>query len=282
VRDHLIALHRNDKRALAELEMRMVWCVMSLKSDLYSKCMLLDKVMFHYWREKNLPAHQMVNQDTRVCNEERGELSLSVLARMLSGDPDRGNIEKLNRLYATINHSMDVSSDFMTDMHVLRLLNDHPEILPTAQEIDTLVVHMRSVIKDILEFKWQHYSPSTTRKYLPTSEKVDNPAAKRLLIESPHKAALKVLNETRDLLLVENDAFGEYVAPHVAEQHIINVSDEDIDPTRTPPGIVPFYDDGVYHTPPGVISVQGDDNIPLEFGEEVAGGGDSDDSVTIG
>ena len=104
MRDHLIALRRNNRRAVEELEMRMIWCVMSLKSDQYSKCMLLDKVMFNYWQEKRLPAYQMIRRDVQVVNKERGELSLSILARMVSGNPECRNFEKLDKLYDIINH----------------------------------------------------------------------------------------------------------------------------------------------------------------------------------
>ncbi len=82
----------------------MPWLFLGFDAHQYIQCTLLNELHEDYLRLVEHPTSFLWLLDIRLLNEERGELTLSLLANAVGTDPEKSEVDKLDSSYAIINY----------------------------------------------------------------------------------------------------------------------------------------------------------------------------------
>ena len=77
--------------------------------------MFMHMLLLFYQNKHNLPAWQMYEKSASVFNEEVGEISLSVLSRVVLGDTLQSDFEHMSKLYLLQHHYRAVAKEIRID-----------------------------------------------------------------------------------------------------------------------------------------------------------------------
>ncbi len=151
-----------------ELGQRMPWLFLGFDAHQYIQCTLLNELHKDYLRIFEHPAILQMRLDIRSCNEERGELTLSLLANAVGTDPEKSEVEKLDASYAIINYCRDIIKQ-ICDEHQLKSAPAHPlNISSNVRDQDLVFEATAAVITSMRNGTYRCRCPSTPTIYEPT------------------------------------------------------------------------------------------------------------------
>ena len=145
------------------MHLRMLALVMNLegKKGTEYQISLATQILMLSWIERSgHPLKDMVNSDVNCLNEERGELSFSVLARSLTGNPLRSDIDKVSRMYKLTRLQMKTAKEFKVnhDGDEKEVKNFRRTIDVNGDDLKTTVAHFKHVIRSMKHGTWVHYN----------------------------------------------------------------------------------------------------------------------------
>ncbi len=124
----------------------------------YRVGMTLHLLQMMWLQSVNHPVWKMLQADPNCINEEKGEISFSVLARGLIGNPLRHSIEKVSEMFMMTKEQLKVAADMRVD-----LVGDDDEGKKTT--IDTkgsdyaaVAAHFKGVVRGMRARTWTHYT----------------------------------------------------------------------------------------------------------------------------
>ena len=125
----------------------------------YRKCMLVNLLLWAHYSEKRLPIFEMVKNNANVCNEEAGELAFSVLARTISSNSSRMDIDAVNRHFILSRLKLDVAKDLNLDISDSEtvLVNSHFTIKHDSSEVEAVGVHFKTMVTNLKHNYFHHY-----------------------------------------------------------------------------------------------------------------------------
>ena len=89
--------------------------LMFKQKNAYCRSMFMHMLLLIYQSKHNLPAWQMYAKSASVFNEEVGEISLSVLSRVVLGDTLKSDFEHMSKLYLLQHQYRAVANDIRID-----------------------------------------------------------------------------------------------------------------------------------------------------------------------
>ena len=125
----------------------------------YRKCMLVNLLLWSHYSIKNLPIYEMMQHNASMCNEEAGELAFSVLARTISSNSSRMDIDSVNRHFILSRLKLDVANDLNLDIADRKtvLINNHHIIKTDSPEVIAVGVHFLGVVNNLKTNFFHHY-----------------------------------------------------------------------------------------------------------------------------
>lgn len=254
VKDHILALRANEREVFKKLDVRLLWMILSLESGPYSRCMLLSMLTELYWNQNNFPIADILQNDVRTANEERGEITLSILARMVVGDPERGKHSKLSDMYSLISYCRALCHQLDKDMNVTPPTSKHYKIRDNAPEIPKIVTFFKQTLHQIRNNTWKCYSRTPNRKYPASTPLVTPTPTPRYLHQHPATAIKELHANILGLLTDDNYSFGEFLHPETLEAGLVAVPQEEDYFDDTVIGMMEVLD-GSYPIP-GVVGME--------------------------
>ena len=89
--------------------------LMFKQKNAYCRSMFMHMLLLLYQGRRRLPAWQMYEKSASVFNEEVGEISLSVLSRVVLGDTLQSDFEHMSKLYLLQHHYRAVAKEIRID-----------------------------------------------------------------------------------------------------------------------------------------------------------------------
>ena len=125
----------------------------------YRKCMLVNLLLWAHYSVKRLPIFEMVSNNANVCNEEAGELAFSILARTISSNSSRMDIDAVNRHFILSRLKLDVAKDLNLDISDSEtvLINNHFTIKRDSAEVEAVGVHFKTIVTNLKHNYFHHY-----------------------------------------------------------------------------------------------------------------------------
>jgi hypothetical protein len=183
--------------------------------------MAFTLLQHHYYQQVEHPAYQQMMQNIRAHNEERAEMSLSILAYSVAGDADRSSCDKLDMNYTILNRCRTLIKEVNTELATAPPIRFQTNTITNA-EVAGVAHHMQGVIIAMAQGTWEAYTPNE-KKYIPTSQ--HRPASfPRYLARNASLRMHTLLTSVRRLLLDENRSFQEQlhlVYPAVGPQEVV-------------------------------------------------------------
>lgn len=161
-----------------------------------------------YLRLAHHPAYRQMITNIRSHNEERGEMSLSLLAHSIVGDPDRGKVDKLDMNYSLMNKCRSLSKKMGQELSIDPPSRFQVNHSTTDDEVNIISQHMQEQITSMADGSWETYTPNLPA-YTATSS-TSTISTQRYLVRNASRNMLKSLQKIAHLLLFRNSSYVEY------------------------------------------------------------------------
>lgn len=145
----------------ASLDLIMVF--FSLKNYSYEKAMLLQFLIYGYWKSTNHPAWKLVHRNPHSILEEDGEISLSLLSHAASSHGIHANINCLSRMYRLFNYYRETVAETLLDCKIRVGPKKQSVVKQSDPEVAVAIHHFNGLINHLGNGTWQHY-PCFTKK----------------------------------------------------------------------------------------------------------------------
>ena len=116
----------------------------------YTKCMLLNAAVLRHMLLSKNPVSSVMKKELGVVNESAGEISFSILARMIVKDTQKRKFEHLSEMYSMIPLFRETALEFDDDMMLSNGKNGHKYITRESQQVRSHVVFMKSWLRSVL------------------------------------------------------------------------------------------------------------------------------------
>lgn len=107
-------------------------CIQSTKggnrSDIYINSLLSELLVQSHCVEKNLPSFELLDKAFSLFNEEVGEMSFSVLARLIYSKSHEVNLGVVNQLYCLVHEYAALDDDIMADQDHRAMRNGYTKV----------------------------------------------------------------------------------------------------------------------------------------------------------
>lgn len=127
------------------------------KAHDYPLRMLVNLLVMEYWRKSGHVAFKMMKNNMCLFNEEQGEISFSMLARLVLGDSLKSDFEHMNKMYNLIPAFRQVKTDVLADSARPSSLNWRHRITPQDDSVQMVGTFFRRTIRSILEGTFTAY-----------------------------------------------------------------------------------------------------------------------------
>ncbi len=145
---------------------------MGFDAHQYVQCMLLDQLHMEYLRIFNHPAWKQLIESIRAFNEERSEMSLSLLAFSVAIDSDKHTFSKLDTNYSIMNFCRTLIKDFYEEFNI-PLPTSTPLSTPLeSAEQQGIITSVLQTIEQMRSGEWTAIEQSTTYSFEPSSSRV--------------------------------------------------------------------------------------------------------------
>ena len=112
--------------------------------------MLLNyAILQHLQRTKN-PIINVLKDSLGVVNEHAGEVSFSVLARLVIGDTQKHKTKHMSEMYSLVPLFREVTTDFEEDIMVSKGKNGHKRVFKDGEQVQTHRVFFKVWFKGVL------------------------------------------------------------------------------------------------------------------------------------
>ena len=129
---------------------RLIRVLTMLGCHEYVKCMLLNyAILQHLQRTKN-PIINVLKDSLGVVNEHAGEVSFSVLARLVIGDTQKHKATYMSEMYSLVPLFREVTTDFEEDLMVSQGKNGHKRVFRDGEQVQTHRVFFKVWFKSVM------------------------------------------------------------------------------------------------------------------------------------
>ena len=142
--------------------------LMFKQKNAYCRSMFMHMLLLLYQNKHKLPAWQMYEKSASVFNEEVGEISLSVLSRVVLGDTLKSDFDHMSRLYLLQHHYRAVAKE-------IRIDEQRKERAPTGYTMVAKRVVAQTKVTEFMLATIAAIEANTYRIYSGTTKKT-NPA----------------------------------------------------------------------------------------------------------
>jgi hypothetical protein len=123
----------------------------------YPLMMLANLLILDYWRHNRHVAIMMMRHHMCIVNEEMGEITFGMLARLVLGDSLKSDFEHMHKMYSLIPAFRAVKQDVRADSDRKTSLNWKHKIAPDDHTVVLVGVHFKRVIRNILNGTYRSY-----------------------------------------------------------------------------------------------------------------------------
>jgi len=127
----------------------------------YPTCLTANLDLLWHLKETGHPCWNLLEADPMVCNEEQGELSFSVLARGMLGNPSRLDVEQVSKQYLLTKEQMQLANDMGEDLGCKNLTSGKGSKGNVVKETDinAAAAHFGSVLREFKSGLWRPIDP---------------------------------------------------------------------------------------------------------------------------
>lgn len=129
---------------------RLIRVLTMLGCQEYVKCMLLNYAILQHLQRTNNPIIKVLKDSLGVVNEHAGEVSFSVLARLVIGDTQKHKATYMSEMYGLIPLFREVTTDFEEDLMVSKGKNGHKRIFRDGEQVQTHRVFFKVWFKSVM------------------------------------------------------------------------------------------------------------------------------------
>ena len=116
---------------------------------MYVKPLLTELLMQSHSIDKELPTYSLFRDGFSLFNEEVGEMSFSVLARLVTSKKAEVELDTVNKLYILIHEYTALDDDLLVDTDVRRMRNGYTKMDPYGPVADGVTAFFTSVLQRI-------------------------------------------------------------------------------------------------------------------------------------
>jgi hypothetical protein len=174
--DYAASLKSDDGVLVRDHMMRVLWLFIKVggrQCSEYIRGMLCNFNVLHHLFTVKHPVWRMFETNPSAFNEEAGELSLSVLARLTSSTPSQSSLSQLNNKYRLIRLQLQCAQDLNVELsrHSASNSHHHQRISPLCDDVVATGVYFSKIIRQMVtncfkpagdevpEFKDNHVVP---------------------------------------------------------------------------------------------------------------------------
>ena len=157
--DYHIALRIDSGLLAMRMLFKLTRLVMCLERTYrtYQKAMLMQLLILMYQQKEDLPSWQMFEQSVSVFNEEAGEMSFSVLSRVVLGDNLKMKFEHMNKMYKLTRSYSAASETLREEQGRKKRKNGYHLLTDKDREVFTVGIFMMEAIQSIRFNVFQQY-----------------------------------------------------------------------------------------------------------------------------
>lgn len=215
MRDYILALRQGQEAEVQSLLRRLCWFFMGFEAHQYTQCLLINELHMEYLRRCNHPSYSQMLRNIRTHNEERGEMTLSLLAFSVAADTDKHAVTKLDANYSILNFSRQLVKDYDKEHKILPPTPHALNVQTHTRERAGIATAVLDTIQKMQSGTWRSLKPTTVYAY--------EQGGQRMEVSFPRFLRRNIKNEVRvelskfKQLLVENNysfnGLGDAVEP---------------------------------------------------------------------
>ena len=115
----------------------------------YPKIQLCYLLILAYWKKINFYAYRMMNQHMAIFNEELGEITFSILGRVVLGDHCKDNFVHMNKMYQLLPLYRNIKDDVLKDSNVKCSLSWRHHIRSSSEEVQNAILYFKACVRQI-------------------------------------------------------------------------------------------------------------------------------------
>ena len=146
-----------------EVSLDLILVFFSLDNKSYSKAMLLQFLMYGYWKSTNHPAWKLIHRNPLSILEEDGEISLSLLSHAASSHGVQTNIQGMSRLYRLFNYYRETVAETLLDCKIRVGPKKQSVVISSDPEVGVIIHHFNGLINQLQNGTWEHYPSFSTQ-----------------------------------------------------------------------------------------------------------------------
>jgi hypothetical protein len=193
------------------------------KAHDYPLFILTQILVMEHWRTTEYVAVAMMREDLSIVNEEFGEITFSMLGRLVMGDNCKSDFEHMHRIYSMIPIYRDVKDDLLDDTGRVGSLSWRHTIGPQSQAVVLTGTFFQKLIREVVANTYLSYDGSRAC--------FKSQAAAATHLSSLHTPLMwnpQVLNSfDASVELVRSRLSSNFLGPHVDLWPEANIAAED-------------------------------------------------------
>jgi hypothetical protein len=130
----------------------------------YQKSMMMQLILLMHQEKNKLPQWDMLKKSIAVFNEEAGELSFSVLSRVVLGDNMKANFQHMDKMYRLTRAYASTSDEIRNGQGRTRRKNGHYLLTDKDTEVLTVAAFMLETIRAITNNTFTQYTGKAAKK----------------------------------------------------------------------------------------------------------------------
>lgn len=147
-----------------EASLNLLVVFISLKNHSYVKAILLQFLMYGYWKTSNHPAWKLIKSHPHSMLEEDGEISLSLLSHAASSHSRKHDIQAMSKVYQLFQYYRQTVAETMLDCKIRVGPRRRSTVSNTDLEVRVIVRHFTRIIGQLRNETWMHY-PNISRDF---------------------------------------------------------------------------------------------------------------------
>lgn len=124
----------------------------------YPRMQLANLLIIEHWRVNNYVGVCMMRDNMSTFNEELGEITFSMLARVVLGDSARSDFEHMRKMYSLVPLYREVKSSIMGDTGRKGSLNWRHEIKEQDENVLSVGMFFRGLIRGVVAGTYRSYN----------------------------------------------------------------------------------------------------------------------------
>ncbi len=136
-------------------------------------------------------AAKLVAVDLSLINEEAGEISFSVAARMMLANTNKADVVQADKVFKMSSKCLETVKMFEGDDE--KGVDSHYKIQADGEEVGVVTHYFRQILREMKANRWKHYSKNCVKK-------VDEARAKLVLEDVVPFGRVKSVRELEDVI----------------------------------------------------------------------------------